>query len=404
MGVPLSNHPGLDEATLIPSVGCPKGCNFCSTSALFGGKGRHIDFYQSGDELFEIMCALEADLGVRGFFVMDENFLIMRKRALRLLSLMEQHDKPWYLKVFSSADVLQQYTIEQLVALGVTWVWLGLEGKNSQYAKLAKTDTIQLVRSLQSHGIHVLGSSIIGLEEHTPENIDEVIDHAVAHDADLHQFMLYTPIPGTPLHAAEAAKGTMLGVHEFPVADIHGQLRFNFRHPHIGDGREGEYLLRAFSRDFEMNGPSVVRIIRTTLQGWKRYKDHPDARIRARFAHEASSLSGRYAAALWAAQRRYQDELHRSRLISQVQDELYAEFGRKAQLAARIAGRALERELRAEEQRLQDGWTYEPPTFFETNSDDGPETAVRVSGIAACRPKANTHDSGQELASSISPR
>ncbi len=404
MGVPLSNHPGLDEATLIPSVGCPKGCNFCSTSALFGGKGRHIDFYQSGDELFEIMCALEADLGVRGFFVMDENFLIMRKRALRLLSLMEQHDKPWYLKVFSSADVLQQYTIEQLVALGVTWVWLGLEGKNSQYAKLAKTDTIQLVRSLQSHGIHVLGSSIIGLEEHTPENIDEVIDHAVAHDADLHQFMLYTPIPGTPLHAAEVAKGTMLGVHEFPVADIHGQLRFNFRHPHIGDGREGEYLLRAFSRDFEMNGPSVVRIIRTTLQGWKRYKDHPDARIRARFAHEASSLSGRYAAALWAAQRRYQDELHRSRLISQVQDELYAEFGRKAQLAARIAGRALERELRAEEQRLQDGWTYEPPTFFETNSDDGPETAVRVSGIAACRPKANTHDSGQELASSISPR
>jgi len=74
-------------------------------------------------------------------------------------------------------------------------------------------------------------------------------------------------------------------------------------------------------------------------------------------------------------------------LISQVQDELYAEFGRKAQLAARIAGRALEIKLRAEEQRLRDGWTYEPPTFFETNSDDGPETAVRVSGIAPCGPR-----------------
>ena len=42
--------------------------------------------------------------------------------------------------MFSSANVLQKYTMEQLVALGVTWVWLGLEGKGSQYTKLAGTD------------------------------------------------------------------------------------------------------------------------------------------------------------------------------------------------------------------------------------------------------------------------
>ena len=60
--------------------------------------------------------------------------------------------------------------------------------------------------SLQSHGIRVLGSSIIGIEEHTPENIDEVIDYAVGHNTDLHQFMLYTPIPGTPLYAEQRRK------------------------------------------------------------------------------------------------------------------------------------------------------------------------------------------------------
>ena len=27
-------------ATIIPSVGCPLGCNFCTTSAFFGGKGK----------------------------------------------------------------------------------------------------------------------------------------------------------------------------------------------------------------------------------------------------------------------------------------------------------------------------------------------------------------------------
>ena len=55
MGVPLPNHHTLDHATLIPTVGCPMGCNFCSTSAMFGGKGKFIEFYKTGDELFEIM-------------------------------------------------------------------------------------------------------------------------------------------------------------------------------------------------------------------------------------------------------------------------------------------------------------------------------------------------------------
>ena len=52
-----------------------------------------------------------------------------------------------------------------------------------------------------------MGSTIIGLEEHTPENIDQVIERAVRHRTDFHQFMLYTPLPGTPLHAELSAEG-----------------------------------------------------------------------------------------------------------------------------------------------------------------------------------------------------
>ena len=58
------------------------GCNFCSTSAMFGGKGKFIEFYKTGDELFEIMCALETNLHVRGFFVMDENFLFNQQAGV----------------------------------------------------------------------------------------------------------------------------------------------------------------------------------------------------------------------------------------------------------------------------------------------------------------------------------
>ena len=255
MGVSVPRSPGDVAATLIPSVGCPLGCNFCSTSAMFGGKGKSVNFYQTGDELFDVMCQLERDMQVCSFFVMDENFLLHRKRALRLLELMEQHDKAWSLYVFSSANVLRSYTIEQLVGLGISWVWMGIEGCNSQYTKLQGIDTFALVRELQSHGIRVLGSTIIGLENHTPENIDEAIDYAARHDTDFHQFMLYTPIPGTPLHAELSADGLMKDEGEYHPGDIHGQLILNYRHPHIPAGMEGEFMLRAFDARFPAQRP-----------------------------------------------------------------------------------------------------------------------------------------------------
>ncbi len=384
MGVSLQNHPGDACATLIPSVGCPMGCNFCSTSAMFGGKGKFIEYYHSGDDVFDIMCELESALGVKAFFVMDENFLIDKKRALRLLERIEENKKPWSMYVFSSANVLQKYTIEQIVALGVSWVWMGLEGKGSQYTKLAGTDTVEFVKKLREHGVRVLGSSIIGLEEHTPENIDEVIEHAVSHETEFHQFMLYTPIPGTPLFAEHEADNSLKSLADVSIADIHGQHVFNYHHPHIKDGQETEFLLRAFHRDFEVNGPSVVRIVRTVLRGWKKYKHHPNARIRARFAHEASNLPGRYAGVLWATRRYYRDNPRRVSQIDQLLAELHAEFGWRSRLAAPIVGRYLYRMLKRQEQALQEGWTYEPPTYYESNHPQGPPNSKQVKSVPAC--------------------
>jgi radical SAM superfamily enzyme YgiQ (UPF0313 family) len=368
MGIPLKDKRGEVAATLIPSVGCPMGCNFCSTSAMFGGKGKCVHFFETGDALFEVMCDLERDLGVRSFFVMDENFLLHRKRALRLLELMREHDKAWALYVFSSANVLESYTIEQLVGLGISWVWMGLEGKNSQYAKLKRSDTLQLVRKLQSHGIRVLGSTIIGLEEHTPENIDQAIDYAVSHDTEFHQFMLYTAVAGTPLHEDQAASGNLLSRDEIDLADTHGQYRFNYRHPHIKDGQETDYLLRAFQRDFEVNGPSVIRIVRTVLAGWKRYRNDVDERVRRRFNWEARELAVSYSACLWAARRWYRGDKPMADKIDALLQDLYAEVGLKARLVAPLAGRFVYRKLKREDRRLSNGVTYEPPTFCEHNA------------------------------------
>lgn len=368
MGMTLREKPGSTAAMLLPSVGCPVGCNFCSTSALFGGKGKFLNFYETGDELFNVMRELEKRLETKSFFVMDENFLLHRRRALRLLELMETNNKSWALYVFSSARVLQSYSMEQLVGLGISWVWMGLEGEQSRYQKLKNIDTKFLVRTLQSHGIRVLGSSIIGMEHHRPEEMRQIIDHAVGHGTDFHQFMLYTPNPGTPLYEKHKAEKTLIDSSEFPPADAHGQYRFNFRHPHIHGGEEEIFLHKAFIQDFKVNGPSLARLIRTQLTGWQRYKNHSNPRVRNRFLWEARTLGTSSAGAVWAMKKWYGQNHETANRLDLLLTDLYSTFGWKSRIAAPLLGRYLWSALEKEEKRLVAGWTYEPDSFYEKNA------------------------------------
>ena len=130
------------------------------------------------------------------------------------------------------------------------------------------------------------------------------IEYAVRHDTVFHQFMLYTPNPGTPLYEKHKREGNLLPESQFPVADAHGQYRFNYRHPYIESGEEETYLLDAFRRDFEANGPSLLRLIRVLLNGWQMHKLH-SRRVRNRLAWEAAPLRSTYAGAVWAMKNYY---------------------------------------------------------------------------------------------------
>jgi len=364
MGIRLPNRKGGTAATIIPSVGCPMGCNFCTTSAFFGGKGKFVNFYETGDELFDVMCGIESELKVHSFFVMDENFLLHRTRAMRLLELMKEAGKSWELSVFASANAIRKYTMLELVELGVSWVWMGLESPKAGYSKLQGNNVRQLTRELREHGIRVQGSTIVGLEHHTPDNIVEEIESAIAHQTDFHQFMLYTPVPGTPLYQEMSDQGRLLT--DMDPADIHGQFKFNFRHAAISREDSKRFLDWAFWRDFESNGPSLYRMCRTVLNGWQRYKDHPDPRVRERFEREVKKLNSAYNAALWVMEKEFK-KVNRSvsEQIHKLRREVEKEFPVVARLTAAWLGPILLWSTRREERRLAKGRTYEPPTFIE---------------------------------------
>jgi radical SAM superfamily enzyme YgiQ (UPF0313 family) len=369
LGLKLPQSKGSTAATIIPSVGCPMGCNFCTTSSFFGGKGKYLNFYETGDQLYSVMNGMAETLGIQSFFMMDENFLLHKRRAMQLLEHMKRNHKPWALYVFSSANAINQYTMRELVELGISWVWMGLESPRSSYIKLKDADTLSLTRELRKHGIKVLGSTIVGLEHHTPQNIHDEIEYAISHDTDFHQFMLYTPVPGTPLYFEMVKEGRMLEGVE--LADIHGQDKFNFRHAAISRDESKVLLDWAFRRDYERNGPSIYRISRTILSGYRMYRNDPDPRVRARFEWEVRSLKDGYAAALYAMEK-YLVESNPA--VSQRVGALRREIGREFGLASRvfnaIAGPVALWSARREAKRLAAGHTYEPYPIIERRNWD----------------------------------
>ncbi|MCE5280662.1 MAG: hypothetical protein LLG93_01025, partial [Deltaproteobacteria bacterium] len=188
-----------------------------------------------------------------------------------------------------------------------------------------------------------------------------------SHETVFHQFMLYTPISGTPLYERHRQDGSLLPEEDFPLADTHGQYRFNYRHPHIKDGREEGYLLEAFQRDFRRNGPSLLRMIRVLLNGWQQYRNDPRRRIRDRIAWEVFPLKSSYAGAVWAIRKWYRNDPRLREKADVLLRDIGREFGWLTRLITPLIGWYAHGRLKREEERLASGWTYEPETFREQN-------------------------------------
>lgn len=268
-GVPV---PGLAASLLVPGVGCVNGCKFCSTTHFFGR--RYTPFISTGEGLFEVARRVADARGTDDFFVMDENFLKDRARALGLIEAMERHQRFFSFSIFSSAETLTAFGVENLVRLGVMFVWIGVESADPTYEKNAGVDAAALVRELRAHGIAVLASGILCEPHHTPENIHVDIDHLVRLKSDFVQFMLLTPLPVTRLYEDYKQRGWLK--EDLPFEEWHGQKMLNFEHPHFqGDAAE-RWLNHAFAQDYEVNGSSMLRIIETSFWGYQTLAAWPD--------------------------------------------------------------------------------------------------------------------------------
>ena len=277
-GVPV---PGPTPSVLVPGLGCVNACNFCCTSHFF--ERAYVPFLRTGREVFEECCRIADARRTPVFSVMDENFLKDRDRAMGLLAEMERTRRWFSFYISSSAEAITAFGIENMVRLGVSMVWIGFESQNAdEFAKNAGLDAAQLVRDLRRHGVSVLGSAILCMEHHTPDNIGADIDFVVGLNADMIQFMLYTGMPVTRLYEDHKRRGLLK--EDLPYEEWHGQNELNWRHPAFPGNEPKRWLDSAFRRDFEANSSSIYRMTETAVRGYRTLaaRESRDACLEAR--------------------------------------------------------------------------------------------------------------------------
>jgi radical SAM superfamily enzyme YgiQ (UPF0313 family) len=274
MGAPWAPDSGI----LITGVGCANKCRFCATSHFFGN---YTPYLKTGQDIFEVCCRYEDEKNITDFGVLDENFLKMKDRALELLELMEKNDRHFNFSIFSSAETLKDIgDLDILVRMGVTFVWVGVESKKEIYAKNKNTDFQILFTELRKRGISVLASSILFIEEHNKSTIWEDVDFVTSLNPDYVQFSPLGPIPGTKLYDDYEKQGKV--IKNIPYESQHGQGKIWFRHDHFSRDESEDFLRLAFEIDYNRNGASILRAIKTTLGGYLYCRNHPDGRIRRR--------------------------------------------------------------------------------------------------------------------------
>lgn len=362
-------------------------CNFCATSHKFGGK--FIRFLKSAEQIMSVANA-HADLGRSEMFVMSENFSLDTRRALRLLRLMEEQKRPHRFSVFSSANGLLKLGVENIVKLGYSFIWIGLEeSSGTVFKKMHGIDLRSLVTDLQSHGVEVLGSTILGFEHQTLQDIDREVEHALTYDCVYNQFMLYMPSPGTPLWEEMKSAGKLK--KKFPWPELHGQSVQNWKHPRIGDVEIERRLDRAFEQDFERLGPSLYRMMKVHFSGYQKTKDWSHALVQMRRA-EMKKMFKVYVPILGAM---YLDlrRIHHpvADAVRELHDRMFLEMGTTAKMCASIGTGILAGALQIEKwrhrMRIKRRVAVTPRSFIALYSD-----ALSVpNGVAMPRVERSLH-------------
>jgi radical SAM superfamily enzyme YgiQ (UPF0313 family) len=210
----LANRP-YNRFTVQTSRGCPWRCDFCASNVMLRQQYRKRPV---GDVIRDIrvICKLRQRPFIE--FADDNTFVdkAWGKELCRQLA-------PLRLKWFTETDIsvaddeellglMREARCRQLLIGLESPAQSALEGleMKSNFKARRAANYLDALRRIQAHGITVNGCFILGLDRHTPDIFQEVLDFALKVPLYEVQITFLTPFPGTPLYDRLLREGRIL--------------------------------------------------------------------------------------------------------------------------------------------------------------------------------------------------
>jgi haloalkane dehalogenase len=314
---------------ILAGLGCPNGCDFCCTSHFFSRK--HIRLLPDGKDIYAVAERyLDMDPSLV-LLIIDEDFLLNKKRAMEFRDCVKASGRTLSIFAFSSIKAISQYTVEEILEMGIDGFWIGYEGTRSGYAKQQGRPVEDILTEFRAHGITILTSMIVGFDYQTPEVIAQEFDGLMKLKPALAQFLIYGPVPGTPFNERVMRENLL---HDVYVKDPERMYRRGdgfttmIKHPTLSPEAIEELQRWCFDQDFQRLGPSIFRTLEARLLGYQKLKNSPNRFLRQKAEYYAREL--RVAYPVFLAGKLLGPNATVRRGIGELERRVHAELGRPA--------------------------------------------------------------------------
>ncbi len=193
------------------SKGCPFHCEFCAVHAFDGQTIRNKTIEQVISEIQSISSHAPYKKKQAIFFA-DDNIIANKKFAKELFLALKPHNINWMCQ--ASINISQEAELLQLMrASGCGAVFIGFESTSQENLAMMQKgvnrrfDYLEAIKRIQSYGILVHSSFIVGYDFDSQATFDELIGFIGETNLLMPMINILTPLPGTKLFKRLEAEG-----------------------------------------------------------------------------------------------------------------------------------------------------------------------------------------------------
>lgn len=277
----ITDCPKGSVGFLVSGLGCIGGCDFCSTTAMYGKK--RVELLSPEELVRSIQLYSDNFPDVMMIFVIEEDHFRcpghlhrMREHWMANPSLSERVDLLTFGSIDAIAAFAEKYGWEAILEAGVGCIFIGVESKfagEHGYDKRDGADAKVVFQKLHAMGIRTIGAWMCGWDFHDHSNIHEDLNYFISLRPTYQQLSRVSPFPGTPLWDRLRLEGR---VQDVPWEDVHFWSGAQ-QNLHLENHETLNLINDGYELMYRTWGPSIMRRLDVQLDGYAhcRASDNP---------------------------------------------------------------------------------------------------------------------------------